>query len=173
MNSRKKKMIDDEITCTDFMHGREKELLELVSKLDFIANLKENEIMYVNGLSKSEHGWRTSLYRSIYNVGGLWTTESKKITLDFFKETIDLAFKTINEYLKKNTGYPRAIIGMIVKGMTETKEGIANYRETCKKRREDIFVSEIDGFLKILDVNLDNLQAKLKGSQKGEPNLSD
>jgi len=155
-------MADDEMTCTDFMHGREKELLELVSKLDFIANLKEDEVMYVNGLSKSEHCWGTSLYRSICNLGGLWTTESKKITLDFFKETIDLAFKTINDYMKKNTGYPQAIVEMIIKGVAESKKGIANYRETCKKRRGDIFVSEIDGFLKILDVNLDNLQAKLE-----------
>ena len=144
------------------MHGREKELLELVSKLDFIANLKEDEVMYVNGLSKSNYSWGTSLYRSISNFGGLWTTESKKITLDFFKETIDLAFKTINDYMKKKANYPRAIISMIVKGVTESKTGIANYRETCRKRREDIFVSELDGFLKILDVSLENLQAKLK-----------
>ncbi len=173
-NSRKKKMAsDDETTGTDFMHGREKDLLELVSKLDFIANLKEDEVMYVNGLSKSEYGWGTSLHRSICNFGGLWTTESKKITLDFFKETIDLSFKTINDYMKKNTGYPQAIIEMIVKGITDSKAGIGNYRETCKKRREDIFVSEIDGFLKILDVNLENLQAKLKRRKKQQPNLLD
>jgi len=153
---------------TDFMNGREKELLELVSKLDFIANLKEDEIMYVNSLSKSEHGWGTSFHRSICNLGGLWTTESKKITLDFFKETIDLAFKTINDYMKKNTNYPNAIVDMIVKGITDSKTGIGNYRETCKKRREDIFVSEIDGFLKILDVNLETLRAKLERRRQRE-----
>ncbi len=163
--------MSDEETSTDFMHGREKELLELVSKLDFIANLKEGEVMYVNGLSKSEYGWGTSLYRSIRNFGGIWTTESKKITLDFFKETIDLAFKTINDYMKKKSNYPQAIITMIVKGITDSKAGIGNYRETCKKRKEDIFVSEIDGFLKILDVNLENLQSKIKRKRPTQPDL--
>ena len=162
MDSRKKKMSDDETTVTDFMHGQEKELLELVSKLDFIANLKEDEVMYVNNLSKSQYGWGTSLHRSICNFGGLWTTESKKITLDFFKETIDLSFKTINDYMNKNSTYPQAIVEMIVKGIIESKTGIRSYRETCKKRREDIFVSEIDGFIKILDVNIENLQIKLE-----------
>nr|QBK85685.1 MAG: uncharacterized protein LCMAC101_02800 [Marseillevirus LCMAC101] len=173
MASRKKvTMSDDETTGTDFMNGQEKDLLELVSKLDFIANLKLDEVMYVNSLSKSEYGWGTSLHRSICNLGGFWTTESKKITLDFFKGTIDLAFKTINDYMKKNTNYPNAIVDMIVKGITESKKGIANYRETCKKRKEDIFVSEIDGFLKILDVNLENLQVKLKRrNQREQPNL--
>ena len=172
MDNRKKKMSDDETTCTDFMNGREKELLELVSKLDFIANLKLDEVMYVNSLSKSDYGWGTSLHRSICNLGGLWTTESKKVTLDFFKETVDLEFKTIDNYMKKNSNYPRAIVEMIVKGITDSKAGISNYRETCKKRREDIFVSEIYGFLKILDVNLENLQVKLK-KRKNNPSLLD
>lgn len=171
MDGRKKVMLDDEMAGTDFMHGQEKELLELISKLDFIANLKEDEVMYVNGLSKSNYYWGTSLYRSIRNLGGLWTVESKKITLDFFKETVDLAFKTINDYMKKKANYSQPIISMIVKGVTESKTGIANYRETCKKRREDIFVSELDGFLKILDVNLEILQAKLKKKQKSQPSL--
>jgi len=166
MDSKKKKMASDDETGTDFMNGREKDLLELVSKLDFIANLKEDEIMYVTSLSKSDHNWGTSFHRTICNLGGLWTTESKKITLDFFKETIDLAFHTINQYMKKNSIYPQAINNMIVKGIIESKKGISNYRETCRKRKEDIFVSEIDGFLKILDVNLQNLQEKLKKSQK-------
>ncbi len=170
MDTRKKKMSDDETTGTDFMHGREKDLLELVSKLDFIANLKEDEVMYVNNLSKCGYGWGTSLHRSICNFGGLWTTESKKITLDFFKETIDLSFKTINDYMKKNSTYPQAIIEMIIKGITDSKTGIRNYRETCRKRREDIFVSEIDGFIKILDVNIEDLQAQLK-RRKNHPNL--
>lgn len=166
MDSKKKRMASDDETGTDFMNGREKELLELVSKLDFIANLKEDEVMYVNGLSKSEYGWGTALHRTICNLGGLWATESKKITLDFFKETIDLSFQTINQYMKKNTSYPRAINCMIIKGITDSKKGISNYRETCRKRSEDIFVSEIDGFLKLLDVNLQNLQEKLKRMQK-------
>jgi len=149
-------MSDDE-TGTDFVNGREKDLLDLVRKLDFIANLKEDEVIYVNSLSKSECGWEATLYRSIYNFGGFRTAESKKTTLNFFKETIDNAFKAINYYNMKNANYPKAIVEMLVKSITESKMGITNYRETCKKRREDIFVSEIDGFLKILDINLKNL----------------
>ena len=171
MDTKKKKMSSDEETGTDFMSGREKELLELVSKLDFIANLKEDEIMYVNSLSKSEYGWGASFYRSICNFGGLWTTESKKHTLDFFKKTIDLSFQTINQYMKKTSNYPQSIVGMIVKGITDSKRGIANYRETCKKRKEDIFVSEIDGFLKILDVNLENLQKRIEKRKKTPADL--
>jgi len=129
--------------------------------------------MYVTSLSKSEYSWGTSFHRTICNLGGLWTTESKKITLDFFKETIDLAFHTINQYMKKNSIYPQAINSMIVKGIIESKKGISNYRETCKKRKEDIFVSEIDGFLKILDVNLENLQERIKRGKKSQSNLLD
>jgi hypothetical protein len=173
MDPKKKKMASDDESGTDFMNGREKELLELVSKLDFIANLKEDEVMYVNGLSKSEYGWGTAFHRTICNLGGLWTTESKKITLDFFKETVDLAFQTINQYMKKNTSYPQAIVEMIVKGITDSKKGVSNYRETCRKRNEDIFVSEIDGFLKILDVNLQNLQERIKRRKKGQNSLLD
>ena len=161
MNKRSQFIVDNEIE-TNFMSGQENELQDLLSRLDFISNLKEGEIIYVNGLSKTKCNWRTSLYRTFMNVGGLWTTESKQITLKFFKETLDEAFKSIAGYIQKESLYQRSIVSMIMNGIIESRVGISNYKETCQKHGDDIFVSQLNSLDKILNVKLDNLRKRLE-----------
>ena len=64
-------MSSDEELETNFTSGKEKELEDLLSKLDFISNIQEDEIIYVNSLSKAGHSWSTSMHRTLVNCGGL------------------------------------------------------------------------------------------------------
>jgi acyl-CoA hydrolase len=127
--------------------GSERSVQDIVSKLKFISKIEEGEIVDVRSSTIMEAGWSSSIYRTFFT-----RNESRKITLDFFRQTISNAFDMITLYLNAKDQFYRQIGVMIFEALQESKKGITNHGTTY--RRDRMYMSQIETLLLTLDKEL-------------------
>ena len=128
--------------------GSERSVQEIESKLKFISKINEGELVDVRTLTIMENGPVTSFYRTF-----LTRSESRNITLDFFKRVIGDAFDIIVMYLKEKDGFSHHIGDIMLESLKDSKEGILNHKNTYRKDR--MYTSEIEALILTLDTKLD------------------
>jgi hypothetical protein len=127
--------------------GSERSVQDIVSKLKFISKIEEGEIVDVRSSTIMEVGWTSSLYRTFFT-----RNESRKTTLDFFRQIISNAFDMITLYLNAKDSFYIQIGTMIFESLQESKIGIANHGKTYRKDR--MYISQIETLILTLDKEL-------------------
>ena len=139
--------------------GSERSVQDIVSRLKFISKIKEGELVDVHSSTIMELGWTASIYRTFFT-----RNESRKITLDFFRQTISNAFDMITLYLNMKDMFYKHIGLMIFEALQESKSGICNHGKTYKKDR--MYMSQIETLLLTLDTELAEFQNIIEDFEK-------
>jgi len=142
--------------------GSERSVQDIVSKLKFISKIKEGEIVDVTSLSLMEKGWSTSAYRTLVT-----RNESRKATLEFFRQVIGEAFDLAGRYLASKEVFFQEIGAIIVSALQECKAGISNHAKTYRDDR--MHVSKIETLVKTLDTKSTDLQRRIVGLHSANP----
>lgn len=136
------------------LDGSNHSVQDIVSKLRFIAKIKESEKLDVSNLQLFEDTWWNwnKAYRALFSRKGL-----RQATLEFirlvFAEAFDLASKHINTH-----DHFRIEIGkMILEAMKEAKMGIDSLGKTYATDR--MFTSQLETLVKIFDTKITELSA--------------
>ena len=136
--------------------GSERSVLDIVSRLKFISKIKEGELVDVHSSTIMEAGWQSSVYRTFFT-----RREGRKITLDFFRQSISNAFDMITLYLNMKDVFYRQIGVMIFETLQESKSGISNHGKTYRNDR--MYVSQIETLILTLDTELLEFQSIING----------
>jgi len=142
--------------------GSERSVQDIVSRLKFISKIKEGEIVDVRSSTIMELGWPSSIYRTFFT-----RNESRKITLEFFRQIISSAFDMITLYLNMKDAFYQQIGVMIFDALKESKTGIANQSKTYRNDR--MYVSQIETLLLTLDTELIEFQNIIKNLTNYNP----
>lgn len=132
----------------------EKTVHEIISKLQFISQVKNGEKLDLYSLQiVSADSWATSAYRTFLSRG-----ESRANSLEFAKAVINQAFGLACTYLEKDGDYNTNIGEIIIRSIIGSKKGLKCMTETYKLDR--LFVSEIQSLILILDSKIEDMKRK-------------
>lgn len=123
----------------------------IISKLKFIAKLKENEKIDLQSLQViTADYWPSRLYRTFIARG-----ESREHTLEFIKEIIGEAFDLCTRYMTIKQEFYQHVCNSLVLALQESKIGLKNLCKTYKDDR--MFTSQIESLITTLDVKTSDL----------------
>ena len=132
----------------------EKTVQEVISKLQFISQVKNGEKLDLYSLQiVSADSWVTSAYRTFLSRG-----ESRANSLEFARTVINHAFGLACTYLEKDDDYNTNIGEIIIRSIIGSKKGLKCMEETYKLDR--LHVSEIHALILILDSKIEDMKRK-------------
>jgi len=130
--------------------GSERSVQDVVSKLKFISKIKEGDIIDVATLTISQRSLATSLHRTF-----VARSESREVTLNFFRESINSAFDLADEYLKKEEKFPHKIGLMIINALETCPEGLNEHIKTYSDAR--MHVAKVETLISTIKVKLEEI----------------
>lgn len=135
--------------------GSERSVQDIVSKLKFIAKIKEGEKVDVQSLIIVDaEQWSSRIYRTLIARG-----ESREATLEFVRNVIGEAFDLAIRYLTRGQEFFRQIGDMIVQSLQESKQGLLNLTKTYRDDR--MYTSRIDTLVTTIDTKTSDIQHHL------------
>jgi len=130
--------------------GSDRSVQDIVSKLKFIAQIQEGDVVDVRSLTLMKKSWGTSAYRTFFA-----RDEGKSMTLEFFRSVIGEAFSLSSEYLKQDEPFLKEIGDMIIRSLSEAKCGLDEYIKTNSKCH--MHIAQIQTLIETLNTKITDL----------------
>lgn len=136
----------------------EKDVHDILSKLNFISKIKENEKIDLQTMSLVQVGYASSLQRTYVN---LFRVEDRNASYNFIEETLNTGFDMAYRYMIVENNDPLDIDmgNLIIKELHNSKNGVNNIIKTYKGNT--MFTSKLEVLLQTLDTKLFDLDRKL------------
>ena len=132
--------------------GSERSVQDTVSKLKFLAKIKEGEKIDVQSLQVvTADSWGSRLYRTLIARG-----ESREATLEFVRGVVGEAFDLATRYITREDDFFRQVGDMIIQALQESKQGLSNLTETYKDDR--MYTSRIDTLIGTISTKTGDIQ---------------
>lgn len=130
--------------------GSDRSAQDIVSKLKFIAQIKEGEKIDVQSLKVVPDHWISKLYRTLVARG-----ESREATLEFIRGVVGEAFDLISEYLPRDQGFFQQIGYLIVQSLQDAKVGLVNLGQTYHEDR--MFFARLDTLIETINTKTEDI----------------
>ena len=125
---------------------------DILSKLAFLSKLKEGEKINTYDFCVEDNSWWTAIRRTIFR------DQSREKTLKFIRDLIDSALDTATKCFESQDEFHKNIGDLIIETLEESRKGIATLIKTYED--DQMFVSRLETFLKILKEKIDIIKAK-------------
>lgn len=123
----------------------ERKAQDVISKLDFISQVKCGEKIDIQSLQVVDaNWWGSKAYRTFVARG-----ESRDATLDFIKTVLHEAYETSLTYLSRESDYFNQIGVIILQAVMDCKKGLANLGKTYEDDR--MFTAKMSTLAKTID----------------------
>lgn len=136
----------------------EKDVYDILSKLNFISKIKENEKIDLQSMSLVQVGYALSIQRTYAN---LFRVEDRNATYTFIEETLNTGFDMAYQCIIFENKDPLNVdIGnLIIKELHNSKIGVNNMIKTY--HTDTMFTSKLSVLLQTLDTKLYDLDRKI------------
>lgn len=147
---------DELNVLTRFMlDGKDREVQDVISKLRFIAKIKEGEKIDVKTMTLQDTrvpwGWKVKFRRTFWVRG-----ESRNTTYEFIMKTLTDAIEYATKYLRCTEPLYIDYGRMILTTLSECKIGLDNLVRTYSS--DKMYISRIETLKKTLDTKLEDLK---------------
>lgn len=161
--------VDEDTTLDDIdnehslLYSRDRQVLEIISKLKFLSKIRLGEKLNVKEMFVRDNDSLTQrVLRTIRNttayLGGAEPVESKEATLKFVQQIINGAISMIAAFNKQHNDINQRYIKMLTENIEKSKEGIRNLIATYQGDRK--FISEAEATMQTLQAKIQSLEQK-------------
>ncbi len=135
--------------------GSERIVSGVISKLMFIAQIKEGDIIDVASYTLMEPSMKTSAYRTF-----IARAEGRDSALEMFITTTDSAFNLLEKYLLSSDTFFRSVGLKIAESIQNSKRGMTSHMVTYSK--DAMYVAKVKTLIDTLGLRMDDILARFR-----------
>jgi len=128
------------------VNGDEKSVQDTLSRLKFIAKVKEGEKLDIESQTVQDNSYIVNVIRTFFR------NESRNRTITFIRTTYGEAFELIEGYLKNESLFAKNLTELILKSINDSQVGLENLAKTYEDDR--MFVAKIETIIDTINAKL-------------------